>query len=128
MAVAYAYPTGAALQDMSFMASGQGYSYQDNITALAGGGRPGATLLTKALNRVVTVGTAADSVMLPAATGGQALTVVNAHASNACQIFAFTGTSDTINGVAAATGISLAAGKTIELVSFPAIWHGVLSA
>jgi hypothetical protein len=77
---------------------------------------------------VTTVATAADSVQLPPAYGGQEITVANAAASNAMQIFAAVGTSDTINGVAAATGISLAAGKTMQLLSFPGSWYGVLSA
>src|SRR5215510_14105007 len=43
---------------------------QANLTALAGGGRPNATALRIGLNRVTTVATAADSVVLPSATAG----------------------------------------------------------
>ena len=122
------YSPGPGLQDMSLMCGGGGYTFANTLTATAGGGRPNALPLTAAMNRVTTVATAADSVALPAAVGGQQLLIVNAAASNAMQVFAAVGTSDTINGVAAATGISVAAGKALELVSFPGAWHGVLSA
>ena len=75
----------------------------DNITALAGGGQAGATLLTNEINRVTTVATAADSVMLPVSFPGLSVAVINAGA-NAMQVYG-NGT-DTINGVAAATGVS----------------------
>jgi pheromone shutdown protein TraB len=66
--------------------------------------------------------------MLPPATGGQLLWLINAGAASA-QMFADASTSDTINGVAAATGVALAAGKSITLVSpISGAWFGVLSA
>lgn len=114
--------------NFALLSNGGGLTYTDNITAFAGGGRTSAVPLTTNLNRVTTVGTAADSVALPAAVGGQSITIINAAATNAMQVFAAVNTSDTINGVAAATGISVAAGKTIELVSFVGAWHGILSA
>lgn len=122
------YTVGPQLFDPGLITGGGGYTTANNLTATASGGRPNALPLTACINRVTTVGTAADSVALPAAVGGQAITVINAAASNAMQVFAAVGTSDTINGVAAGTGISVAAGKTIELVSFPGVWHGILSA
>ncbi len=101
------------------------------LTALPGGGQSGATLLTGELNRVDTVATAADSVALPApAFVGQQVTVVNNAASNAMQVFG-SGT-DTINGVATATGVSQAAGKTAIYravsVGTAAAWFRLLSA
>lgn len=67
------------------------------ITALAGGGQSAATALTKNLNIVTTVATAADSVTLPAAAAGLRITIVNLGA-NALAIFPYT--SDSINDVA----------------------------
>jgi hypothetical protein len=101
------------------------------ITAFAGGGQSSATALTTVVNEVVTVGTAADSVKLPAPSKvGQMVIVINAHASNAIQVFG-SGT-DTINGVATATGVSQAAGKTALYVAATtgtaAKWYRNLSA
>ena len=121
------YGVGVGLQDMGLIAGGGGYTNANNITAHAGGGQAAATVLGAALNRVTTIASAADSVALPAAVGGQSITVVNA-SSNSMQLFGAVGTSDTINGTAGATGIAVAAGKTLELVSWPGIWHGLLSA
>jgi hypothetical protein len=122
------YERGHALQSMGLITQGWGFTYADNLIALAGGGQTGATAITAGVNRVVTVGTAADSVMLPVAYGGQRVVIINGHASNAVQIFANSAGTDTINGTAGSTGISLAAGKTIELCSLPARWFGNLSA
>jgi hypothetical protein len=102
-------------------------SYTDGITAHAGGGRASAVPLTSMINRVTTVGTAADSVVLPAAAPGMQLTVINAAAVNAMQVFA--NGSDTIDGTAGSTGFSQAAGKTVEYVSTAAgAWHKLVSA
>lgn len=81
---------------------------ENGLTAFAGGGQEDATALsaTKNMHRVSTVATAADSAKLPAATVGQ-LHLVRNDGAEAMQLF---GTdTDTINGVAAATGISVAA-------------------
>jgi hypothetical protein len=75
------------------------------LTAHAGGGQASALALTSMLNRVTTVATAADSVVLPVATAGLRIDVENAGA-NAMQVFA--NGSDTINGTAGATGLSQA--------------------
>ncbi len=78
----------------------------NNLTAHAGGGQANALALSAAMNRVTTVATAADSVALPASVAGMEVYVRN-DGANAMQVFG-TGT-DTVNGVAAATGVSLAA-------------------
>lgn len=75
----------------------------DALTALAGGGQTGATQLNPGINRVSVVATAADSVALPAAAPEEVVIVIN-DAALAMQVFG-TG-SDTINGIAAATGFS----------------------
>lgn len=127
------YDRGEGLRSMGLITGDSGlgsagYTYANNLAALAGGGQSGATLIAKAFNRFTTVATAADSCQLPLAYGGQCILITNAHASNAMQIFGNSAGTDTINGTAGATGISLAAGKTIELNSYPGLWHGILSA
>lgn len=79
------------------------------ITAFAGGGKANATQLTADINKVTTVATAADSVLLPPALAGATVFVKNGGA-NSAQVFG-QGT-DTINGVATGTGVALAAGKS----------------
>lgn len=74
----------------------------DNLTALAGGGQTGATVLTGQVNRVTTVATSGDSVQLFPAGIGANIWVINAGA-NPMQVFA--NGAGTINGVAAATGV-----------------------
>jgi len=80
------------------------------ITATASGTQANAWQLVDGVNYVGTVGTSADSVMLPE-TGyrsvGKVCWVINA-GSNYMQVFG-SGT-DTINGIATATGIAHAAG------------------
>ena len=135
------YPAGPQLFDPSIAASGGGRSYAGSVTARAGGGRASATKLAAAVNRITTCATAADSVALPPAVGGQVVYLSNVGAA-ACQVFADAATSDTtvrfddalhefdtINGVAAATGVSLAVGKSASVSSAgPGIWNWVLSA
>lgn len=78
-------------------------SATDNITAFAGGGQASAVQLTTEINRVATVATAGDSVKLPASVPGLTIVVING-AAKAMQVFG-AGT-DTIDGVASATGVS----------------------
>lgn len=79
---------------------------EDALTAHAGGTKAAALALsaTKSMHRVSTVGSAADSVLMPAATAG-AVHFVRNDGANAMQVFG-AGT-DTINGVVTATGISM---------------------
>lgn len=89
-----------------------GLPVETALTAAAGGTQAGALALssTKSIHNVATVGTAADSVKLPLATGSGAIHFVkNSAAANSMQIFG-SGT-DTIDGVATATGVAIAAGK-----------------
>lgn len=85
-------------------------SSTDNIVAHAGGGQAQATALTKEINRVITVATAGDSVALPASAPGLTIMVVN-HGANPLQVFG-TG-ADTINDVAAATGVTQMQGSLV---------------
>jgi hypothetical protein len=97
---------------------------QAAITALAGGGQTGATQLLNGVNRVDTVATAADSVMLPSTTGtaGGLIAVVVNNTATAMQVFG--SGADTINGNAAATGISQAA-NTLKfyVCTLPGAWN-----
>src|SRR6202011_1897052 len=63
----------------------------DNITAHAGGTQALGTKLTGILNRVTTVATATDSVLLPASGAGLELTVINAATTNSMNVFPATG-------------------------------------
>lgn len=92
------------------------------ITAHAGGGQSSATVLASAINHVVTVASAGDSVVLPASAAGAWYVVVNSGA-NALQLYGKI--ADTINGAPAATGVSVAVGKTY-LVFCPTVglWFG----
>ncbi len=80
----------------------QTVSFAGGLTAFAGGGQASALQLAATINRVSTVATLADSVKLPASAAGLMITVINASAKD-MQVFG-AGT-DTINGVATATGI-----------------------
>jgi len=90
----------------TLLAGGTGvtaFSTTDSITAHAGGGQASATALTTTINHVTTVVSAGDSVALPLAVAGSIVLVTN-KAGQPMQVFG-SGT-DTINGVATATGVS----------------------
>lgn len=86
-------------------------SVSDALVAHAGGTQAAALALTSKLNIVATVATAGDSVRLPAALVGLVVTLINAGA-NSMQVYG-AGT-DTINGVATATGVAQAPGSTVS--------------
>ena len=134
MATNVAYPTGrianfntgVGLHDISILASGNGWSAA-SITAHAGGTQAAATPIRTACTLIAVCATAADSVVLPPAMGGQLLWLTNAGAAST-QIFAAPG-ADTINGVANATGVALAAGKSVTLMCpLAGAWFSILSA
>lgn len=121
------FNAGVGMHDVSLLASGNGWSAA-SITAHAGGTRTPATPVRQAVTLIAVTATAGDSVMLPPATGGQLLWISNGGAASA-QLFADASTSDTINGVAAGTGIALAAGKSTVLMSpLAGAWFSVVSA
>ena len=80
-------------------------SYQDNIVAHAGGGQSSAYQLTSEINRITTVATSGDSVALPGSQPGLSIMVIN-HGVNPVQVYGAPGSSDTVDDVAAATGVS----------------------
>lgn len=100
------------------------------IVAAAGGTQAGALALsaTKSFHEVTTVASANDSVKLPLATGsGDIHYVKNSAAANSLQLFG-AGT-DTIDQVATATGVAIAAGKMRMLVdSASGKWQSLLGA
>lgn len=96
----------ASVQGVSLQLGAGEFLYEsasDNLTAHAGGGQASATLLSSELNRVTTVATAGDSVALPPSAPGLTVIVENAGV-NPMQVYG-SGT-DTINGVASATGVA----------------------
>ena len=102
-------------------------SYINGLTALAGGGQTGATKLSATFNRITTVATAADSVILPSAAPGLTITVKNAAAANSTNVYPAVG--DAINALAANAAYALAAGKAVQFTSYVAgIWDTILSA
>lgn len=106
------------------------WAFYPGLTAKSGGGISGATALQHGINTVSTVAAGADSVVLPDAAAGDVIVLRNAGA-NACQVFA--NGSDTINGTAGSTGISVAANKTVMFfaandVSGVTTWFSLLSA
>lgn len=88
---------------------------QDTITAFATGGQTNATALTLATkyHRISVCATAGDSYKLPTSTAGQAHFVRN---DGAAAAQAFGAGTDTINGVATATGIPHPVGVGIWFV------------
>lgn len=115
-----------ALQRM-MGSTGPQYLATDGITAHAGGGKAGAVLLTTYINRVTTVASANNSVMLPAAVLGSEIVVSNAAATNALAIFS--NGADTINALTSATAYSLAAGSTVHMwCAKTGQWHALSGA
>lgn len=99
------------------------------VTAFAGGGQSKATQLTGQVATITTCATDADSVKLPAGAAGITYAIWN-NTAKASQVFG-NGT-DTINGVATATGVSQAAGtKALYLCTSDqpaASWFRILGA
>jgi hypothetical protein len=84
-------------------------SATDNITAFAGGGQANAAPLNSEINRVTTVATAGDSVLLPPSKAGLTIFVING-AARPMQVYGF-GT-DTVDGVATGTGVTQMQGSS----------------
>lgn len=103
---------------------------ETGITAHAGGTQAAALALsaTASVHNVTVVGSAADSIKLPAATGsGNIHWVKNSAAANSLQLYG-TGT-DTIDAVATATGVAVAAGKSRMVVDTAAgLWQSIYGA
>jgi hypothetical protein len=105
-------------------------STKDNITAAAGGGQANATKLVTQINRVVTVASGNDSVVLPAVSvvpTGTEVTISNAHATNSLNVYP-AGT-DAIDALGASNPRAIAAGKTATFTTIsPGVWHSMIGA
>jgi hypothetical protein len=84
--------------------------FANALTAHAGGTQAAALQLAATINNVTVVGSANDSVKLPASAGGLAVTIMN-NGANSMQVFG-AGT-DTIDSVATATGVSQGVGTIV---------------
>jgi hypothetical protein len=95
-------------------------SVTTGITAAAGGGQANAVALTSQFNVLSTVGTAADSVLLPALNANfvGARVIVKNGGANSANVFPFTG--QTINALAANTALAVAAAATTTFVAVSA--------
>jgi hypothetical protein len=101
--------------------------WDDSLTAAAGGGQTNALPLNYRNSRVTTVGTAADSVVLPFGVPGMSMIVVNAAAANSMNVFPATG--DAINALAADAAFAIAANKhVIFTCSALGRWHANVTA
>ena len=84
-------------------------------------------LVTAAVTRVTTVGTAGDSLRLPPSVPGVSLVIVNAAAANSMDVFPAVG--DAINALSANAALAVAANKTVLLVCAVAgIWNAIVTA
>jgi hypothetical protein len=102
-------------------------SVTNGITAFATGGQASAVLLTASYNRVTTVGTAGDSVKLPAAVAGSRVFVFNKAASNSLNVFPSTG--DKVNALSANAAYAVAATKGVQfLCMVNGTWDTILTA
>lgn len=116
-----------------------GFDATQGLTALAGGGQTGATLLPSYVNQVSVAASAGDSVMLPPANAGQVIVVVNG-GGNSIQVFGQpqnygTGVGDTIvasssdTPAATATGVAQADKVMAIYACYSAgIWKQMISA
>jgi hypothetical protein len=86
------------------------------LTATAGGGqKTTAQPAVTEVNQFSTVASSNDSLTLSCQAAGQTIVISNAASSNAMKIFALT--PGKVNGIATATGYSLAAGKSALCVA-----------
>lgn len=100
--------------------------FQGGVVALAGGGRAGSPVLDGAFVEIATVASGSDSVQLPIAKAGLRVCVTNSGA-NTAQVFG-NGT-DTIQGTAGSTGVTLAAAATAMYVCTKnGVWKRFVSA
>jgi hypothetical protein len=78
-------------------------TFQDNITATPGGGQANAFALTAQTNRVTTVASIGDSVLLPPSAPGLEIVLIN-HGANAMNVFG--SGNDQIDDIAAGSPAS----------------------
>lgn len=132
-AISGALAVGGALTAAAAVSVGTTVAWagiETGLTAHAGGTQGAALALsaTKSVHNIGTVGTAADSIVLPAATGsGKVHIIKNSAAANSLQLFGLS--TDTIDEVASGTGVAIAAGKARILIDFASgTWFSLLGA
>jgi hypothetical protein len=97
------------------------YEINTGITAYATGGQANAVALTGEYNNVTTCATDGDSVKLPAALGGESITVKN---SGAASLAVFPATGDSINAMAVNLSVNIAPGGTLKFFAISAtVWE-----
>lgn len=105
MVNASSFTAGDTLYPIDQYLRGQ-MSVETGITAHAGGTQAAGYQLTAAINSVDTVGSAADSVLLPLAAVGMQVVIAN---TTGTSMTVYGAGTDTINLVATATGVAQAA-------------------
>ena len=101
------------------------FSVANALTAHAGGGQTLATAITASTNRFTVVASVADSALLPTATVGASLTVINA-ASNSLNVFPAVG--EQINAAGINGAYAVAAAKVVEFFcANTGQWHTLLT-
>lgn len=110
----YQNDAGTVQQESGFGFNGRFWSesYLDGVTALAGGAQAGSPIMSSMFNRVSTAASAGDSVQLPPAQSiiGACICVFNDTAKN-ITVFGNVSTTDTINGTAGSTGMTMVPGS-----------------
>jgi hypothetical protein len=106
---------------------------EDTLTAGAGGTQASGSFAlsaTKSVHRFTIVANAADSAILPAATGsGKTHVVINDDLSGATSMQLYAAATETIDGITSTTGVAIAATKRRILIDIAAgKWVSVLGA
>lgn len=106
------------------------HTYSGAAPAAAGSSRADATQLTATFNDLTVVGSG-QGVILPPALPGEVCIVSNYITASGNAVKIYGNGSDTIDGVAAATGVTLTDSATVGLVLFycttAAAWHSMKS-
>ncbi len=103
------------------------YSAANALTAHVGGGQGSALALTKQINRVTTVASGGDSVVLPAAIAGRSVIVINAAAANAMDCFPASG--EAINALSPNTALSIVADTSVAFYcAVNGTWNSIVTA
>ncbi len=102
-------------------------SVENGVTAAVASTQAGGYPITRAVTRVTTVGTAGDSLLLPAALAGEQRVVFNKAAANSLDVFP--GVGDNINVLADDAAYALAVTKgVIFFCVLDGTWDTILTA
>ncbi len=128
LAAAATVGTTLGVTGVSTLTAGVKSSAANALTAHAGGGQASALALTSIINRVTTVGSANDSVKLPAAVAGMKdIVVENAAASNSMNVYPVSG--EVINALSPDAPLALAANKrAIFFCAVTGTWGSIVTA